>query len=184
MKLTKLMDMGTDYAQDAYDTAKDYLPSTHHMHHMAKPSMKTKAKLAKGVTKAMPAKVKHMEVAKMIALPLAGALVALLFAPKSGKELRSDIKDKFTDVKDTGMEKGQEWKEAGVEKAQEWKEVGEEKAQDLKEKYSDEMEAPHGNVHGTSAEPNEDQTIPADKLDETLNDLDYDSEKDLLDENQ
>ena len=167
------MDMGTGYAQDAYDTAKDYLPSTHHMHHMAKPSMKTKAKLAKGVTKAMPAKVKHMEVAKMIALPLAGALVALLFAPKSGKELRSDIKDKFTDVKDTGMEKGQEWKEAGVEKAH-----------DLKDKYSEDAETPHGNVEGTPAEPKEDQTVPADKLDETLDDLGYDSEEELLNKNQ
>lgn len=173
MNLSKLMDIGTDYAQDAYDTAKDYLPSTNHMHHMAKPSMKTKAKLAKGVTKAMPAKVKRMEVAKMIALPLAGALVALLFAPKSGKELRSDIKHKFTDMKETGMEKGQELKEAG-----------EEKVQDLKEKHSDEMDTPHGNVHGTPAEPDEDQTIPGDKLDESLDDLGYDSEEDLLDENQ
>lgn len=170
MKLSKLMDIGSDYAHDAYDTAKDYLPSSSDMF---KPSMKTKAKLAKGATKAMPAKVKRMEVAKMIALPLAGALVALLFAPKSGKELRSDIKHKFTDVKDTGMEKGHELKEVGVEKAH-----------DLKDKYADKADTPHGNVHGTPAEPNEDQTIPADKLDETLDDLGYDSEDELLDENQ
>lgn len=169
MKLSKLMDMGTDYAQDAYDMAKDHLPSADYM----KPSLKTKAKLAKGATKAMPAKVKRMEVAKMIALPLAGALAALLFAPKSGKELRSDIKNKFTDAKETGMEKGQELKEAGVEKAH-----------DLKDKYSDKTGTPSGNVHGTPAEPTEDQTIPADKLDETLDDLGYDSEEELLNENK
>lgn len=182
MKLSKMMDMGTDYAQDAYDTAKDYLPSAHHLHHMAKPSMKTKVKFAKGVNKGMPAHIKRMVVVKTIALPLAGALVALLFAPKSGKELRSDIKNKFTDVKDTGMEKGQEWKEVGEEKAQEWKEAGVEKAHDLKDKYSDNAETPHGNVEGTPAEPNKDQTVPADKLDETLDDLGYDSEEELLNE--
>ena len=74
------------------------------------------------------------------------------------------------------------------------KEKGVEKAQDLKENYmdktttehedghSDEAESAHGNVHGTPAEPTEDETIPADKLSETLDDLGYNSEEELVEE--
>ena len=172
--------MGKDHAHDAFDMAKDYLPSTHQL---AKSKMKTDKMLVKGVTKAMPKKVKQMELAKLIILPLVGALAGLLFAPKSGKALRTDIKNKFTDVKDTGMEKGKELKEKGVEKAQDMKENHMDKT-DIEHMtgYSDETESAHGNVHGTPAEPTEDQTIPADKLAETLDDLGYDSEEDLAKE--
>ncbi|WHZ33033.1 YtxH domain-containing protein [Desemzia incerta] len=183
MKASKLMNTGMDYAQDAFEMAKDHMPSSHHL---AKKKMMMDAKLAKGVTKAMPAKVKHMELAKMIALPLAGALVALLFAPKSGKELRTDIKSKFVDVKDTGMEKGKELREAGMEKTQELKgkySADEETSYDPSDNYDESVEA-HGNVHGTAAEPKGDETIPADKLDETLDDLGYSSEDELLNEDK
>ena len=180
MKTSKLINMGKDHVQDAYDMAKDHLPSTHHL---AKSKMMVDKKLAMGAAKAMPKKVKRMEFAKLIILPLAGALVGLLFAPKSGKELRTEIKGKITDVKDTGMEKGKEWKEMGVEKAQDMKESHMDKT-DIEHKgaSSDETESAHGNVHGTPAEPTEDQTIPADKLSETLDDLGYASEKELVDE--
>lgn len=180
MKTSKLINMGKDHAHDAFDMAKDYLPSTHQL---AKSKMKTDKMLAKGVTKVMPKKVKRMGLAKLIILPLAGALVGLLFAPKSGKALRTDIKDKFADAKDTGMEKGKEWKEKGVEKAQDMKENHMEKT-DIEHKTgsSDKTESAHGNVHGTPAEPTEDQTIPADKLAETLDDLGYDSEEELTEE--
>ena len=180
MKKSKLINMGKDHAHDAFDMVKDYLPTTHEL---AKSKMKMDKHLTKGVVKAMPKKVKRMELAKLIILPLAGALAGLLFAPKSGKELRTDIKGKITDAKDTGMEKGKEWKEMGVEKAQDMKENHMEKT-DIEHKGapSDELESAHGNVHGTPAEPTEDQTIPADKLAETLDDLGYDSEEELAEE--
>lgn len=178
MKASKLMKMGMQQGHGIYDMAKDHLPSSHQL---AKTKMKTGAKLAKGATKAMPAKVKRMEVAKLIALPLAGALAGLLFAPKSGKELRTDIKHKFTDMKDTSMEKEKEWLEKGKEKAQDMKDNYMDKAPtEYEADYSE--KSVHGNVHGTEAEPTEDQTIPADKLDETLEDLGYDSEEELLEE--
>lgn len=183
MKVSKLMDMGRGHAHDAFDMAKDYMPSSHEL---AKKKMKTDAKIAKGATKAMPAKVKRMELAKLIILPVAGVLAGLLFAPKSGKELRTDIKHKVTDMKDTSMEKEKEWMEKGKEKAQDMKENYMEKADTEHETadYSYESELAHGNVHGTPAEPTENQTIPADKLDETLDDLGYDSEEELLEEDR
>lgn len=223
MKVSKMMDMSKDYAMDAMDVAKDYLPSAHQL---AKSKMKADAKIAKGISHAMPAKVKKMEIAKMILLPAAGAVAALLLAPKSGKELRKDIKNKFSDVTETSMEKAQEWKEVGMEKAQhlkevssekahDWKETGMEKAQDLKEAGTEKMSrvadqakemkdeyvgkaeeafdssdmendpvVTEGNVHGSADEPNEDQTIPADKLDEALEDVGVDSEDELLDDNK
>lgn len=180
MKSSKLINMGKEHAHDAFDMAKDYLPSTHQL---AKSKMKTDKRLAKGIVKAMPKKVKRMELAKIIILPIAGAVAGLLFAPKSGKELRTEIKDKFVDAKDTGMEKGKEWKEKGVEKAQDVKENCMDKTDtEHKGNDSDETESAHGNVHGTPAEPTEDQTIPADKLAETLDDLGYDSEEELIEE--
>lgn len=126
-----------------------------------------------------------MGLAKLIILPLAGVLAGLLFAPKSGKELRTDVKSKFIDAKDTAMEKEKEWKEKGVEKAQDLKENYMDKAAtEHKAGHSDEAESAHGNVHGTPAEPTEDQTIPADKLSETLDDLGYDSEEELVEEQE
>lgn len=172
--------MSRNHAQDAFDTAKDYLPSSHEL---AKSKRKTDEKLAQVVNNTMPEKTKRMRLAKLIILPVAGALAGLLFAPKSGKELRTDIKDKLTDVKDTGMEKGQDLKEKGVEKAQDLKENHMDKADiEYEADHSYEPESAYGNVHGTPAEPTEDQTIPADKLDETLDDLGYDSEEELLEE--
>lgn len=175
------MNMGRDYAQDAFYMAKEHLPSSHQL---AKSKMKADAKLAKGVTKALPAKVKRMELAKLVVLPLAGALVGLLFAPKSGKEMRTDIKHKITDMKDASMEKEHEWKEKGVEKIHELKEQHADTADTGHRtvEHSYESALMHGNVHGTAAEPTEDQTIPADKLDETLDDLGYSSEEELLEE--
>lgn len=180
MKASKLINMSKEQAHDAFDVAKDYFPGTHEL---AKSKKKTDEKLAKVVTNAMPEKMKRMRLAKLIVLPIAGALAGLLFAPKSGKELRTDIKDKFTEAKDTGMEKGHDLKEKGVEKAQDLKEDYMDKADTEHEAdYSYEPESEHGNVHGTPAEPTEDQTIPADKLAETLDDLGYDSEEELLEE--
>jgi len=180
MKASKLINMSKEQAQDAFDVAKDYFPGTNEL---AKSKKKTDEKLAKVVTNAMPEKMKRMRLAKLIVLPIAGALAGLLFAPKSGKELRTDIKDKFTEAKDTGMEKGHDLKEKGVEKAQDLKEDYMDKADTEHEAdYSYEPESEHGNVHGTLAEPTEDQTIPADKLAETLDDLGYDSEEELLEE--
>ena len=59
-----------------------------------------------------------------------GAVVALLFAPKSGHELRGDI----ADVTRKGLEKGKETAAQLQEKAGEYYEVGRERASELGEK--------------------------------------------------
>jgi gas vesicle protein len=56
-----------------------------------------------------------------------GAVIALLFAPKSGAELRSDI----ADASKKGLEKGKEAAAQIQEKAGEYYEVGKEKASEL-----------------------------------------------------
>lgn len=191
MKLSKMMEMGKDYAPDAMKMAKHYAPKMAHKamdympskHDLAKAKMKADAHLAKGAYKAMPDKVKKMELAKMLILPAAGAAAALLFAPQSGKELRASIKRSFVKVKDRGKNKAQDMMDYAKE------------AQDkmMSENISlDSMlnkdidtpanvgDGPHGNVHGTPYEPHEDQTIPADQLDEALEDVGVSSEDELL----
>jgi gas vesicle protein len=56
-----------------------------------------------------------------------GAVIALLFAPKSGKELREDI----ADASRKGLEKGKEAATQLQERAGEYYEVGREKASEL-----------------------------------------------------
>lgn len=57
---------------------------------------------------------------------IVGASVALLFAPKSGRELREDINkgasqvmDRASELKDTAQEKGADWKDIAYEKGSE-----------------------------------------------------------------
>jgi gas vesicle protein len=56
-----------------------------------------------------------------------GAVIALLFAPKSGHELRGDI----ADVTRKGLEKGRETASQLQERAGEYYEVGREKAAEI-----------------------------------------------------
>jgi gas vesicle protein len=70
-----------------------------------------------------------------------GAGLALLFAPKSGKDLRGDInhgavqvRDRATEWKDIAQTKGLEWKDIAQAKGQEWKELATEKGSELKHK--------------------------------------------------
>lgn len=242
-QLEKLLEMAQDFTSDSVDTAKDYAPkiakaAKEHLPSagsMAKTKMKMDAKTAKALTKAMPESVKKVEIAKMILLPAAAAVTALLLAPKSGRELRSDIKNYFTDLKDQAVDKANEaaeWAEGpGMDKAHDLMDQGKDKAADLvsqgkekasdlmdqgKEKASDLMDqgkekADHladqvkdqfsssdsnsdetaadadsdpaagvGNVHGTPYEPHESQTIPADKLDEALDDVGADSANEIV----
>lgn len=55
---------------------------------------------------------------------IVGAVTAMLLTPKSGRELRSDlneqatvVKDKSLQIKDTAMEKGNEWISVAKEKS-------------------------------------------------------------------
>ncbi|WP_047981560.1 YtxH domain-containing protein [Ornithinibacillus contaminans] len=73
-----------------------------------------------------------------------GASLALLFAPKSGKELRGDInqgaiqvRDRATEWKDVAQAKGEEWKNVAQEKGQEWKELAVVKGSEIKQKTQD-----------------------------------------------
>jgi len=59
----------------------------------------------------------------------AGAIVALLLAPKSGKQLRRDIRRKFDDARDTV----EDWTEEARDRAEEVMERGAEIAEDLRD---------------------------------------------------
>ncbi|WP_010096169.1 YtxH domain-containing protein [Ornithinibacillus scapharcae] len=70
-----------------------------------------------------------------------GASLALLFAPKSGKEMRKDInqgaiqvKDRASEWKDIAQTKGLEWKDIAQAKGQEWMDMASEKGTELKQK--------------------------------------------------
>jgi gas vesicle protein len=62
----------------------------------------------------------------------AGALTALLLAPKSGKQLRKDIRRKYEDAKDSF----DEWKDEAKEAVEEARERGAELAEDLRERVA------------------------------------------------
>jgi gas vesicle protein len=62
----------------------------------------------------------------------AGALTALLLAPKSGKQLRKDMRRKYEDAKDSF----DEWKDEAKEAAEEALERGAELAEDLRERVA------------------------------------------------
>lgn len=75
---------------------------------------------------------------------LGGALTALLLAPKTGTELRSDLnsgtvelKHRASDWKDKAYVKGSEWKETAVDKGSEWKDKAYVKGSEWKEKAND-----------------------------------------------
>jgi len=62
----------------------------------------------------------------------AGALVALLLAPKSGKQLRRDIRRKYEDAKDTL----DDWKDEAKKTAEGVLERGSEIAEDFRERMA------------------------------------------------
>ena len=62
----------------------------------------------------------------------AGALTALLLAPKSGKQLRRDIRRKYEDAMDTMGE----WKDDAREAAEEMMERGGEIAENLRDRVA------------------------------------------------
>jgi len=62
----------------------------------------------------------------------AGALTALLLAPKSGKQLRKEMRRKYEDAKDSF----DEWKDEAKEAAEEALERGAELAEDLRERVA------------------------------------------------
>lgn len=62
----------------------------------------------------------------------AGALVGLLFAPKSGKQTRKELRRKYEGARDTI----EDWKDDAKEAAEEAMERGEEFASDLRDRVS------------------------------------------------
>lgn len=189
-KLTKMMEKGMDYGPKMAKAAKDYMPSAGDM---AKKKMMAEAHLAKGLYKAMPSRVKKMELAKLLILPATAAVTALLFAPKSGRELRADIKNSVFDLKDQGMDKAKglmsrvkEEQDDMMEDDSRGFEIGDEYSSttshtDIPDASNDPA-AGVGDVKDTPYEPNEDQTVPADKLDEALADVGASTEDELLQE--
>lgn len=61
---------------------------------------------------------------------IAGAATALLWTPKSGRELRGDINDGAEQLKD----RAGEWKDTAYAKGTEWKDSASNKGSELKEK--------------------------------------------------
>jgi gas vesicle protein len=77
---------------------------------------------------------------------LVGASVALLFAPKSGRELRQDInqgahyvRDRAEEWKDVAYEKGSEWREVAKEKTDQFSSTVSEKVKQSKEQWQDKV---------------------------------------------
>ncbi|UOQ86324.1 YtxH domain-containing protein [Gracilibacillus salinarum] len=78
---------------------------------------------------------------------IVGASLALIFAPKSGKELRSDlnqgatyVKDRANEWKDVAYEKGNEWGHYAKEQSQTWGQTLSDKSQDLSTKLKETKE--------------------------------------------
>jgi gas vesicle protein len=65
----------------------------------------------------------------------AGAIVALLFAPKSGKQLRRDLRRKLDDARETI----DDWTEEARDRAEEVMERGTELAEDLRDAARDKV---------------------------------------------
>ncbi len=62
----------------------------------------------------------------------AGALVGLLFAPKTGKQMRKDLKNRYDDARDTL----DDWKEDAKEAVDDVMERGSEIAEELRDRVS------------------------------------------------
>lgn len=72
-----------------------------------------------------------------------GASAALLFAPKSGRELRSDLNygasqamGRANELKNTAQIRGTEWKEKAVNKGNEWRQKAKDKTVQLTKNVS------------------------------------------------
>ncbi len=75
---------------------------------------------------------------------IVGASMALLFAPKSGKELRGDlnqgasyVRDRASEWKDVAYEKGSEWKDYAMETSTQLGQTFSEKSQDIGSRVKD-----------------------------------------------
>lgn len=75
---------------------------------------------------------------------IVGAVTALLFAPKSGKEMREDLneqaavlKERSLKLKDTAVEKGSEWISLAKEKSAEIAKTVNKQSQQVVEKVKD-----------------------------------------------
>jgi len=62
----------------------------------------------------------------------AGALIGLLFAPKSGKQMRKDLRNRYDDARDTL----DDWKDDAKEAAEDVLERGAELAEELRDRVS------------------------------------------------
>lgn len=195
-QLMKMMGMSKNHTPEAIKMAKDFGPkiakvAKEHMPDastMAKMHKKAEIKAAKGAMKVMPEKVKKVGIAKMLILPAASAVIALLFAPKSGKELRSDIKRSVTGWKDKGMDKAHDLMDEAKDAYNEAMQEGSSTVSDMPDSeprsHSEDPSVGVGNVRGTVYEPHGDQTIPEDKLDEALEDIGISSDEELVKEEE
>ncbi|MDE1547699.1 YtxH domain-containing protein [Jeotgalibaca caeni] len=148
---------------------------------MAKNQLPPDWKQAKEVQIVIPTPQKS-SLFKKLFVPVTVAAVTLLFAPKSGKELRASLQKQITKLKENGLEPIRSLKE---EFKDTYKEVSREMEQEEEEYLvadvvsdvstipdaSDDPAAGVGNVHGTPFEPTTDETVPADQLDEALKDV-------------
>ncbi|WP_027108158.1 YtxH domain-containing protein [Lacticigenium naphthae] len=140
-----------------------------------------------------------VSLSKALLLSVVSAGAALLFTPKSGKELRQDLKDEGVRMKDEGNQKVRELmddvkssihevdQEMGY-KQDELARTISEIEKDLQEDSSpisnqeemdqsslDPTEAAVGDVKDTPYEPQTDETVPSDSLEEALEDNELDS---------
>src|SRR5690625_4974045 len=83
---------------------------------------------------------------------MVGAAVALLFAPKTGKELRSDINQGANEWKDAAYVKGSELKNMAYDKGYDLKNKAYEKGSEIKDKAIDKTSQLSKNVSDKTQE--------------------------------
>jgi len=151
-----------------------------------------------------------VSLSKTILLTAGAVIGALLFAPKSGKELRKDLKEETSKLSQTAKEKATDLKNDFQESyAEAQQELDQERAianqkQDELNQTVDEIEreleteqggelqatpesvareVDFGDVKGTAQDPEQDEVVPKDELDEALHD-NYLSEDEDFDVNK
>lgn len=121
----QVVKMAKDYGPKVSDAARDYASKAGYTtKEMASKASHYAADYGKKAKNVLPDKKKHTKEVVPVPVPVeesttpmrglsltksvliigASAIAALLFAPKSGKELRSDMKTRSMDMKDKGME--------------------------------------------------------------------------------
>ncbi|SEU07683.1 Gas vesicle protein [Salinibacillus kushneri] len=114
---------------------------------------------------------------------IVGASVALLYAPKPGKELRQDlneganlVRERAGEWKDVAYEKGSEWRQLAQEKSGELSSTFTDKTKDLSDRVKDTKNQLQSKVAEFRGEGNKDEEL-ADTIEEAADAIEEDVTK-------